>query len=87
MLHTNFQCHRPFDSREDDFFLGFDHIWAWRPSWSCDLDSLNKLSFRHSMEAPHKIWLQSDKQFLRKRNLKILNMSHLGTRSLDNLEL
>ena len=25
-------------------FKGFYHIWAWRPSWSCDLDRLNKLS-------------------------------------------
>ena len=22
------------------FFKGFYHIWAWRPSWSCDLDFL-----------------------------------------------
>ena len=21
------------------------HIWAWRPSWSCDLDHLYKLSY------------------------------------------
>ena len=25
------------------FFKGFYHIWAWRPSWSCDQDHLNKL--------------------------------------------
>ena len=24
---------------------GFYHIWAWRPSWSCNLDHLYKLSF------------------------------------------
>ena len=24
---------------------GFYHIWAWRPSWSCDPDAANKLSF------------------------------------------
>ena len=24
---------------------GFCHIWAWGPSWSCDQDHLNKLSF------------------------------------------
>ena len=34
-LHTNFHGHQPFGSREDDF-LGFYHIWAWRPNWSCD---------------------------------------------------
>ena len=25
------------------FLKGFYHIWAWRPSWSCDQDHLNKL--------------------------------------------
>ena len=24
---------------------GFYHIWAWRPSWSCDPDAANKISF------------------------------------------
>ena len=30
------------------------------------------------MEAPHKIWHQSAEQFLRKRNLKMLNLSDPG---------
>ena len=38
-------------------FEGFYHIWAWRPSWSCDPDAANKLSFPLPKEAPHKIWL------------------------------
>ena len=25
---------------EKKIFKGFYHIWAWRPSWSCDLDYL-----------------------------------------------
>ena len=41
-------------------------IWAWWPSWSCDLDHLNELSFHYPMEDPHQIWLQSAQQFLRK---------------------
>ena len=28
---------------EEKIFKGFYHIWAWRPSWSCDLDHLYKL--------------------------------------------
>ena len=52
MLHAKFQDHRTFGSGEEDF-LGLSHIWAWRPSSSCDLDHLYKL-FK---EAPHKIWL------------------------------
>ena len=40
---------------EKKIFEGFYHIWAWRPSWSCDPDVVNKLSL--PKEAPHKIWL------------------------------
>ena len=43
MLHTKSQVHRPSGSGEEDFFKGFQHIWAWRPSWSCEQDHLNKL--------------------------------------------
>ena len=43
MLHAKFQDHRTSGSGED--FQGFYHIWAWQPSWSCDLDHLYKLSF------------------------------------------
>ena len=42
---------------EKKIFEGFYHIWAWRPSWSCDLDQLYKHSFPLPKEAPHKIWL------------------------------
>ena len=49
MLHTKFQGHRPFGSGEDLY-----RIWAWRPSWSCDLDHLNKLSFPNPKKAPYK---------------------------------
>ena len=28
--------------QEKKIFKGFYHIWAWRPSWSCDLDHLYK---------------------------------------------
>ena len=39
-------------------FSGFSHIWAWRPSWSCNLDFTNKLSFPLPIiDAPHKISL------------------------------
>ena len=30
-------------------------VWAWRPSWSCDPDAVNKISFPLPKEAPHKI--------------------------------
>ena len=45
MLHTKFHENRPAGSGEEDFLKGFYHIWAWRPSWSCDKDHVNKFSF------------------------------------------
>ena len=47
--HAKFQDHRTSGSGED--FKGFYHIWAWRPSWSCDLDHLYKHSFPIPKEA------------------------------------
>ena len=52
MLHTKFQGHRHLGSGEEAFFLGFYHIWAWRPFWSCDQERLNKLLLPHPKEAP-----------------------------------
>ena len=43
MLHTKFQDLRNFGSRR--LFKVFLHIWAWRPSWSRDLDHLYKFLF------------------------------------------
>ena len=52
MLHAKFQDHRTSSSG-----LDFYHVWAWRPSRSCDLDNLYKLLFPLPKEAPHEIWL------------------------------
>ena len=57
MLHTKFRENRPSGSGEEDFLKGFYHIWAWRPSWSCDPDAANKLSFPLPKEDQQKIWL------------------------------
>ena len=37
---------------EEKIYKGFYHIWAWRPSWSCDLDRLYKLWFPLPKKAP-----------------------------------
>ena len=55
------------------FLKGFYRIWAWRPSWSCDPDAPNKLSFPRSMEAPHEIWLRLAQRFWRRRSLKMVD--------------
>ena len=55
MLCAKFQDHRTSGS-EKKIFKSFYHIWAWWPSWSCDLYHLYKLSFPLPRETPHKIW-------------------------------
>ena len=57
--------------RRRRFLKGFYHIWAWRPSWSCDPDAPNKLSFPQHMEAPHEIWLWLAQGFW--RSLKMVD--------------
>ena len=53
MLHTMLQI--GLLVLEKKILSGFYHIWAWWPSWSCDLDFANKLSLPLPMDAPHKI--------------------------------
>ena len=57
MLHTKFHENRPAGSGEEDFLRGFYHIWAWRPSWSCDLDFAIKFSSHLPMDAPQSFTL------------------------------
>ena len=57
MLHAKGQDHRISGSGEEKkIFKGLYHIWAWRPSWSCDLYNLHKLSFPLPKEDSHEIW-------------------------------
>ena len=51
MITAKCQDNRTSGSGEDDF-KGFYHIWAWWPSWSCDLDHLYKLLFSLHKKAP-----------------------------------
>ena len=64
MIHAKFQDHRTSGSGEE-YFKGVYHIWAWRSSWSYDLDHLYKLSFSLLKEAPHEIWHGLAKWFQR----------------------
>ena len=38
-MHVKFQDHR-FSGSVEEVFKGNNHIWPWRPSWSCDLNHL-----------------------------------------------
>ena len=53
------------------FLKGFYQIWAWRPSWSCDLDFLYTHWFPLPIDASYKIWLWLAKRFQRRRSLKL----------------
>ena len=55
MLHAKFQDPRLLGSGED--FKGLYHIWAWRPSWSCDLYYLYIHWLPLPIDASYKIWL------------------------------
>ena len=55
MLRAKFPDHRTSGSEKTEIFKSFYHIWAWWPSWSCDLYNLFKLSFPLPRETPHKI--------------------------------
>ena len=62
-------------------------MWTWKPSWSCDPEHLNKFSSQHPIEDPYEICLKTyDLVFFRKRSLKMLNMSDLGQRSMNDLD-
>ena len=54
------------------FLKGFYHIWAWRPSWSCDQNILNKFWLTYHKESSHEIWAQMGQCFVRKLCFNIL---------------
>ena len=64
MLHTNFQGHRLFGSREEDYLTRYGRGYVTWTIWT-------NFPFPHPMKAPHEIWLQSAYRFLRKRSLKM----------------
>ena len=54
MLHTKFFKKSASGFWRRRFLKGFYHIWALRPSWSCDLYAANKILFPKSKKAPQK---------------------------------
>ena len=55
MIHAKFQDQWT-SGLEKKIFKGFYHIWAWRPSWLCELNHLHKLSFPLPKEDSCGIW-------------------------------
>ena len=68
---------------------GFYQHSARKPSWSCVCD-LNKFPSQCPMEAPYEIWLQTAQCFLLfflGKELKMLNLSDLGQKPMNDLDL
>ena len=59
MAHAQFHCNLLSGSGEKKIWV-FYHLRAWRPSWSCNPVSPNKMPFPRPMETSHEIWLQLD---------------------------
>ena len=57
---------------EKKIFEGFLPYMGRRPSWSCDPDDANRISFPLPKEVPHKIWICLAKRFQR-RSLKMVD--------------
>ena len=57
MLHTKLRGIRPTGSKRRRIFKVFNHLCAWRPSWSCDQHHINKFSIIISMYL--KVYIQN----------------------------
>ena len=66
---------------------GFYHIWAWRPSWSCDQDHVNKFSFPYKLKAFIQNLVQNGPVVSEKIRFEFLYVHHLGPRSSNDLDL
>ena len=60
MMNWSPQCYIPSFMKSsppvlEKIFEGFYHIWAWRQSWSCDQDHVNKFSFPYTCKLSYKI--------------------------------
>ena len=74
---------KAFSVLEEKIFKGFYHIWAWRPSWSTDLDHFSNFSFPHPKEAPYEIWAKLAQRFQRRSRLKMLTDGRTDGRTDD----
>ena len=82
MLHTKFRGNRLAFSGEEDFEW-FYHIWAWRPSWSCDQDPANKLLFPLPMDAPHKFGQAVSEKMFENVNGRTHGRTHAGSTTIQ----
>ena len=83
MLHTNIQGNRRFDSRGR--FFKVHYIWAWRPSWSCGIKHLYTHFHSTSHGGSTRNLASISLAVLKEK--KVENLSDLGPRSMNDLDL
>ena len=85
MLHSKFKIigHLVLGKK---MFKGFSHIWAWRPSWSIDLDHLYKLSFPLPLEASYKILALICQALLEEKTFEIVDGRQTMTTDDENAQ-
>ena len=72
---------------EKKIFEGFYHIWAWRPSWSCDQDHVNKFFISLYLKALIHNLVQNGPVVSEKIWFEFLYVHDLGPRSRNDLDL
>ena len=68
-------------------FEVFYHIWAWRPSWSCDQDHVNKFYISLYLKAFIQNLVQNGPVVSEKIPFEFLYVQDLGPRSRNDLDL
>ena len=86
MLLTKFRENRPAGS-EEDFLKGFYHIWAWRPSWSCDQHHVKQIFISLYLKAFIQNLVQNGPVVSEKIRFEFLYVHDLGPRSSNDLDL
>ena len=52
-------------------FKVYYHIWAWKPSWLCNLHYFDEFSFTCTYKLTFNIWLKMGQWFLNKNKLNL----------------
>ena len=66
---------------------GFYHIWAWRPSWSCDQHHFHQIFISLYLKAFIKFFVQIGTVASEKIQFEFLYVHNLGPRSRNDLDL
>ena len=86
MLHTKF-CGKSARQFRRRFLKGFYHIWAWRPSWSCDQHHVKIFFISLYLKAFIQNLVQNGSVVSEKIRFDFLYVHDLWPRSRNDLDL